>query len=56
VAPAATLLAMGEVAAWLAISQAEAREDFAQRFAKFGGPAGQQRVRTLLAEPAEASQ
>jgi CHAD domain-containing protein len=54
VAPAATLLAMGEVAAWLAISQAEAREDFAQRFAKFAGPAGQQRVRTLLAEPAEA--
>jgi CHAD domain-containing protein len=53
-APAATLLAMGEVAAWLAISQGEAREDFAQRFAKFAGPAGQQRVQTLLAEPAEA--
>jgi CHAD domain-containing protein len=52
--PAATLLAMGEVAAWLAISQAEAREDFAQRFVKFAGPAGQQRVQILLAEPAEA--
>jgi CHAD domain-containing protein len=53
-APVATLLAMGEVAGWLAISQAEAREDFAQRFAKFAGPAGQQRMRTLLAEPSEA--
>jgi CHAD domain-containing protein len=55
-APAATLLAMGEVAAWLAISQAEAREDFAQRFAKFAGPAGQQRMRALLTEPPEAGQ
>jgi CHAD domain-containing protein len=50
-APAATLLAMGEIAANLAISQAEAREDFAMRFARFAGPAGQQRVRTLLTGP-----
>ncbi|HXZ75262.1 MAG TPA: CHAD domain-containing protein, partial [Streptosporangiaceae bacterium] len=51
-APAATLLAMGEIVANLAISQAEAREDFSLRFAKFAGPAGQQRMRTLLDEPA----
>jgi len=52
-APAATLLAMGEIAAILAISQAEAREDFSLRFARFAGPAGQQRMRTLLDETAE---
>jgi CHAD domain-containing protein len=52
-APAATLLAMGEVAARLAVSQAEARADFARRFARFAGPAAQQRIRTLLAEPPE---
>jgi CHAD domain-containing protein len=51
-APAATLLAMGEVAARLAISQAEARADFSRRFARFAGPEAQQRVRVLLlAEP-----
>ncbi len=58
-APAATLLAMGEIAAKLAVSQAEARADFARRFARFAGPAGRQRIRTLLGgptEPAEASQ
>jgi CHAD domain-containing protein len=49
-APAATLLAMGEIAANLAISQAEAREDFAMRFARFAGPESQQRIRTMLAE------
>ena len=49
-APAATLLAMGEIAAKLAASQAEARADFSRRFARFAGPEGQQRVRTLLAE------
>ncbi len=48
-APAATLLAMGEIAAKLTFSQAEARADFARRFARFAGPAAQQRVRTLLA-------
>ncbi len=58
-APAATLLAMGEIAAKLAVSQAEARADFARRFARFAGPAGRQRIRTLLGgptEPAEASE
>jgi CHAD domain-containing protein len=50
-APAATLLAMGEIAANLALSQAEAREVFAERFARFAGPAGQQRLDALLAEP-----
>jgi CHAD domain-containing protein len=49
-APAATLLAMGEIAAKLALSQEEARADFSRRFARFAGPDGQQRVRTLLAE------
>jgi hypothetical protein len=43
---------MGEVAAQLAVSQAEARADFARRFARFAGPAGQQRFRTLLADRA----
>jgi CHAD domain-containing protein len=47
-APAATLLAMGEIAAKLALSQAEARAEFSARFARFAGPAGQERVRVLL--------
>ena len=47
-APAATLLAMGEIAAKLTLSQAEARADFAGRFARFAGPAGRERVRVLL--------
>ena len=47
-APAATLLAMGEIAAKLARSQVEAREEFADRFARFAGPAGRERVRVLL--------
>jgi CHAD domain-containing protein len=47
-APAATLLAMGEIAAELARSQVEAREEFAARFARFAGPAGRERVRMLL--------
>jgi len=50
-APAATLLAMGEIAANLARSQAEARAEFAQRFARFAGSAGQQRFRDLLDRP-----
>jgi len=50
-ATAATLLAMGEVAARLAVSQAEARADFARRFARFAGPAARERISTLLAEP-----
>ncbi|MFY9931917.1 MAG: CHAD domain-containing protein, partial [Streptosporangiaceae bacterium] len=53
-APAATLLAMGEIAANLADSQAVARADFARRFARFAGPAGQQRVAVLLAGPDDA--
>ncbi len=47
-APAATLLAMGEIAAKLARSQVQAREEFAARFARFAGPAGRERVRVLL--------
>ena len=47
-APAAALLAMGEIAAKLTLSQAEARVDFARRFARFAGPAGQERIRVLL--------
>ena len=47
-APAATLLAMGEIAAKLTLSQAEARADFARRFARFAGPAGQERIGVLL--------
>ena len=39
-APAATLLAMGEIAARLAISQAEARTEFAARFGRFARPGG----------------
>jgi CHAD domain-containing protein len=50
-APAATLLAMGEIAANLAVSQAEAREVFAERFTRFAGPAGQDRFRALLERP-----
>jgi CHAD domain-containing protein len=50
-APAATLLAMGEIAAKLARSQVQAREEFAARFARFAGPAGQERVRVLLEGP-----
>ena len=52
-APAATLLAMGEIAANLAHSQAEARAEFAQRFARFAGPAGQQHMRALLDRPSQ---
>jgi CHAD domain-containing protein len=47
-APAATLLAMGEIAAKLTLSQAEARADFARRFARLAGPAGRERIRVLL--------
>jgi CHAD domain-containing protein len=48
-APAATLLAMGEIAANLVHRQAEARAEFAQRFTRFAGPAGQHRFHALLA-------
>jgi CHAD domain-containing protein len=49
-APAATLLAMGEVAARLAGSQAEARAAFGNRFARFAGPDGRRHIRVLLGE------
>ena len=49
-APAATLLAMGEIAARLAVSQQRARADFDRRFASFAGPVGQQRIRELLSQ------
>ena len=51
-APAATLLAMGEIAANLVHREAEARADFAQRFPRFAGPAGQHRFHALLSRPA----
>lgn len=47
-APAVTLLAMGEVTAGLAVTQANARADFARRFAAFAGTDGQRRMSVLL--------
>ena len=47
-APAVTLLAMGEVTAWLAARQQAAREDFERRFAAFAGVDGQRRMAELL--------
>jgi CHAD domain-containing protein len=47
-APAVTLLAMGEVTAWLAARQQRARQDFERRFAAFAGPDGQGRMAALL--------
>jgi CHAD domain-containing protein len=46
-APAATLLAMGEVAAGLAIRQRQARSEFAGRFRDFASPASQHRIRAM---------
>jgi CHAD domain-containing protein len=46
-APAATLLAMGEVAAGLAQRQRKARNEFDGRFAAFASPASQQRLAAL---------
>jgi CHAD domain-containing protein len=46
-APAATLLAMGEIAAGLATRQHHARSEFAGRFRDFASPAGQNRIRVL---------
>jgi CHAD domain-containing protein len=46
-APAATLLAMGEVAADLARRQRAARATFDTRFAAFASPASQERLATL---------
>jgi CHAD domain-containing protein len=46
-APAATLLAMGEIAAGLAARQQQARGGFTGRFRDFASPAGQSRIRAL---------
>jgi CHAD domain-containing protein len=46
-APAATLLAMGEVAAGQALRQRKARSDFDGRFAAFASPASQARLSGL---------
>jgi CHAD domain-containing protein len=46
-APAATLLAMGEIAAGLAGRQQRARLEFAGRFREVASPAGQSRIRAL---------
>jgi CHAD domain-containing protein len=46
-APAATLLAMGEIAAGLAIRQRQARSEFAGRFRDFASPASQDRIRAM---------
>jgi CHAD domain-containing protein len=47
-APAATLLAMGEIAAGLIARQRQARSEFAGRFRDFASPASQGRLRTLI--------
>ena len=45
--PAETLLAMGEIAAGLAVAQREARHEFDSRFADFASPASQARLTGL---------
>ncbi|HUB40999.1 MAG TPA: CHAD domain-containing protein [Streptosporangiaceae bacterium] len=45
--PAETLLAMGEIAAGLAVAQREARREFDSRFAAFASPASQDRLAVL---------
>ncbi len=46
-APAETLLAMGEIAAGLAVAQATARAHFDSRYADFAGPASRRRMAGL---------
>ena len=46
-APAETLLAMGEIAATLAVRQRAARAEFAGRFAEFASPRGRARIDAL---------
>jgi CHAD domain-containing protein len=46
-APAATLLAMGEIAAGLAVRQRRARSEFTGRFRDFASPASQHRIRAM---------
>ena len=48
-APAATLLAMGEIAAGLMLRQQQARNEFGGRFRDFASPLGQSRIRALTA-------
>jgi CHAD domain-containing protein len=48
-APAATLLAMGELAAQLSLRQRRARAEFAERFAEFAGIRGRRRMAALTA-------
>jgi CHAD domain-containing protein len=50
--PAATLLAMGELAAHLHAAQQQARHEFAGRFADFAAPRAQRRMRVLLSAAA----
>jgi len=45
---AATLLAMGEINARLAVLQQQARADFDDRFARFAGPVTQRHIQALL--------
>jgi CHAD domain-containing protein len=52
-APAATLLAMGELTAGVAANQVAARNDFERRFAAFAGIEGQRRMSVLLRGGAE---
>jgi CHAD domain-containing protein len=50
-APAATLLAMGEIVAGLLVAQGDARADFERKFAAFAGVEGQRRMAALLRGP-----
>jgi hypothetical protein len=50
-APAATLLAMGEIAAGLARRERAARAEFDGLFRQFARPSGQARVRALTGTP-----
>ncbi len=51
-APAATLLAMGEIAAGLMLRQQQARNEFGGRFRDFASPLSQSRIRALTATAA----
>jgi len=52
-APAPTLLALGELAAQLAVRQGRARAEFAERFAGFAGRDGRRRMAALAAGESE---
>jgi CHAD domain-containing protein len=53
---AATLLAMGEINARLAVNQQRARADFGSRFTRFAGPATQRHIQALLTPDAPLTQ